>query len=140
MILICYDGSVNARAAADQATRLFHAEPATVLTVWGLDAETRMNVELGLGSGFGVGRNGTSDTARVEALLLERARRTAEEGANRLRAAGMAADSLVQKRDRGIASAVLAVAERINADAVVVGTRGRSAAKSALLGSVTPGG
>ena len=57
MIIICYDGSEDAQAAADQAIRLFHEAPATVLTVWGPDAETLMNSELGLGSGFGVGYN-----------------------------------------------------------------------------------
>ena len=137
MIIICYDGSEDAQAAADQAIRLFHEAPATVLTVWGPDAETLMSSELGLGSGFGVGTTGGSDAAHLEAQLLERAQRTAEEGARRLRAAGMSADSLVEQRDGSIARTVLAVAERVDAEAVVVGTRGRGEAKSALLGSVS---
>jgi nucleotide-binding universal stress UspA family protein len=137
MSIICYDGSEDAQAAADQATRLFRETPATVLTVWGPDTEMRMNSELGLGSGFGVGYNRINDTAHLDALLLDQAQRTAEEGAHRLRAAGMGAESRVEQRDGSIAKTVLAVAERVNAEAVVVGTRGRNAAKSALLGSVS---
>ena len=100
MIVICYDGSEGAQAAADQAIRLFHEAPATVLTVWALDAETRLNAELGLGSGFGVGPDGLSETAHLETRLLEQARRTAEEGAKRLRAAGIAAHSLAPTAQR----------------------------------------
>jgi len=137
MIIVCYDGSEDAQAAADQAIRLFHEATATVLTVWGPDVEMLASSELGLGSGFGVGYDRINDTAHLDALLLEHAQRTAEEGARRLRAAGMTADSLVEKRDGSIARTVLAVAGRVNAQAVVVGTRGRGGAKSALLGSVS---
>jgi nucleotide-binding universal stress UspA family protein len=135
MIIIGYDGSEHAQAAAEQVIRVFFEEPATVLTVWEPYAETPMTSELGLGSGFGVGHE--RDAADLNPELLERARRTAEEGAQRLRAAGMDADSLVEQRDGNVARTVLAVAERVNAEAVVVGTRGRGAAKSALLGSVS---
>jgi nucleotide-binding universal stress UspA family protein len=137
MIIICYDGSEAAQAAVDQAIRLFHDKPATVLTVWELDAETLVTSGRGLGSGFGVSNNRMNDIAALDAQLLAQAQRTAEEGARRLRAAGIDADSLVEERDRSIARTVLAVAGRVNAEAVVVGSRGRGRAKSALLGSVS---
>jgi len=134
MIIIGYDGSEDAQAAADHVIRLFAQKPATVLTVWKLDAETLVTSGPGLGSGFGVSH---SHTAELDARLLERAHQTAEEGARRLRAAGMDADLLVEESDGSVARTVLAVAGRINAEAVVVGTRGRGAAKSVLLGSVS---
>jgi nucleotide-binding universal stress UspA family protein len=137
MILICYDGSEQAQAAADLTIRLFHEARTMVLTVWGAGAETLMSAELGLGSGFGVGHDGMNEAAHLDARLLGRAQRTAQEGARRLQAVGMYADPLVEHRDGSIASTVLAVAARINAEAIVLGTRGRGAAKSALLGSVS---
>jgi hypothetical protein len=65
-----------------------HEKPAMVLTVPEPCAETLMRSGLGLGSGFGLGYERTEDTADVEAQRLERAKRTAEEGARRLRPAG----------------------------------------------------
>jgi hypothetical protein len=34
MILICYDASDDAKAAIDEASKLFNGQKATVLTVW----------------------------------------------------------------------------------------------------------
>jgi hypothetical protein len=34
MILICFDGSADPRAAVEQAARLFPGQRAVVLTVW----------------------------------------------------------------------------------------------------------
>lgn len=106
MIIVCYDGCEDAQAAADHVTRAFRGKPATVLTVWEPYAEVLASSELGLGSGFGVGYD--RDTAGLDAQLLERAQKTAEEGARRLRAAGMGADALVEASDGSIARTVLA--------------------------------
>jgi nucleotide-binding universal stress UspA family protein len=136
MIIMCYDGSADAQAAAARVNQLFHEKPATVLTVWEPYTATLESAGGGLGSGFGLSYD-MNDVAGIDAQLLEQARRTAEEGAQRLRAADMGADSLVEERDGSIARTVLAVAKRVNAEAVVVGTRGRGEAKSTLLGSVS---
>jgi hypothetical protein len=69
MIIVCYDGSEDAQAAADHVTRAFRGKPATVLTVWEPYAEVLASSELGLGSGFGVGYD--RDTAGLDAELLE---------------------------------------------------------------------
>jgi len=137
MIIICYDGSQHAQAAADQAIRLFHDKPATVITVREPHTKTLIDSGLGLGSGFGLNYERTAHTADVDAQLRERAQQTAQEGARRLRAAGMTADWLVEERHGSVAKTVLATAGRIDAEAVVVGTRGRGETKSALLGSVS---
>ena len=137
MIILCYDGSEDAQAAADRVIRLFRDKPATVLTVWEPYNESLVSFQLSLGSGFGEGHDRTHDIAALDARLLEQARRIAEEGARRLRGAGMCADPRVEERDGTIARTVLAVAARVNAEAVVVGTRGRGEAKSVLLGSVS---
>jgi nucleotide-binding universal stress UspA family protein len=137
MIVVCFDGSEDATAAADQAIRLFPGKPATVLTVWEPSAETIVSSEMGLASGFGLDYNALDDTTDVDAALREHARRTAQEGAERLRGAGMGAEPLVEERDGSIARTVLEVAQRVDAEAVVVGTRGLGGVKSAFLGSVS---
>jgi nucleotide-binding universal stress UspA family protein len=137
MIIICYDGSEDAQAAADLVIRLLHDKPATVLTVWEPDVEALVSSGSGLGSGFGLGHNNRiTDTRILYAHPREWAQRTADEGARRMRANGMDVDAFVEACDRSIARTVLAVAKRVNAEAVIVGTRGRGRAKAALLGSV----
>jgi nucleotide-binding universal stress UspA family protein len=137
MIIVCYDGSEGARAAAGHAIRLFPDRPVTVLTVLESYIQMLVDAGFGLGSGFGLGYEDSDHTADVIAQMRKHAERTAEEGAQRLRAAGIDAVPLVEQSGGDIAATVLAVAERIDVDAIVVGTRGRGAAKSALLGSIS---
>jgi len=137
MIIVCYDDSEGARAAADRAMRLFPGRPMTVLTVLESYIQMLVDAGFGLGSGFGLGYEDSDHTKDVIAQLCEHAERTAEEGAQRLRAAGIHAVPLVEQSSGSIAATVLAVAERIDVEAIVVGTRGRGAARSALLGSVS---
>jgi nucleotide-binding universal stress UspA family protein len=134
---MCYDGSEDAQAAADLVIGLFHDQAVTVVTVLESYIQMLARAGFGLGSGFGSGYEQSDQTVALEAHLISQAHRTAEEGVRRLRAAGLHADPLVEQRDRSIATTVLAVAERLDADVVVVGTRGRGAAKSAVLGSVS---
>jgi hypothetical protein len=47
MILICYDGSPDSRAAVEQAEELFADRPATVLTVWQPFAEMAARLSVG---------------------------------------------------------------------------------------------
>lgn len=130
MILLCYDGSDDAEAAADLAPQLFRHAPVTVLTVWEPWAQTLAQ------SSFG-----PAPVPSVEpidnAALEQRAQATTEECADRLRHAGMATETRVEEQSASAAETILAVAREIDADAIVVGTRGRSGVKSLLLGSVS---
>lgn len=49
MILLCYDGSDDAQAAAERAAKLFPGASVTVLTVW------QPYIEMLSQSGFGLG-------------------------------------------------------------------------------------
>jgi nucleotide-binding universal stress UspA family protein len=49
MILICYDGSPDSRAAVERAAELFGDRPATVLTVWEPFVQMAARSSLGLG-------------------------------------------------------------------------------------------
>jgi nucleotide-binding universal stress UspA family protein len=137
MIVLCYDGSADAQAAADHVVRLFAHKAVTVVTVMESYIQMLAASGLGLGSGFGLDSESSEDAAAAMAELQDQAGQTADEGARRLRAAGVDAASLVAPREGSIGEAILAVAERKSADAVVVGTRGRGAAKATLLGSVS---
>ena len=67
MILICYDGSPDARAAIETAGELLDCQPAIVVTVWQPFAEMLAAMPLGLGFAPGVLDIDKADEASREA-------------------------------------------------------------------------
>ncbi len=132
MILICYDGSEDAKAAVAQAGALFAGEPAIVLTVWErfTDQMARSPAALGMIAGLG-------DTSEVDEAARNGAEKTAEEGAGLARQAGLDASPQITERDFSISGAILAEADRANAAAIVLGSRGLGGVGSFFLGSVS---
>jgi nucleotide-binding universal stress UspA family protein len=132
MIVLCYDGSEHADAAADTTARLMPAEPVTVLTVW----ETY--VELLTRAGFGIGfAPPVADVQQVDDEFAGQALAIARQGAERLRQAGISAEPRAARADLTVADTILEIARELGAGAIVAGTRGRSGIKSLLLGSVS---
>jgi nucleotide-binding universal stress UspA family protein len=133
-ILLAYDGSDSAKAAIERAGRLFPGRRALVLYVW-----------QPVGSVLAASLAGMPAEYRREALAEVNvqenadASQLAEAGAARARDAGLDADPLTAAAEDSIWSTILAVAAREGADAVVVGSRGRSKVASALLGGVSTG-
>jgi nucleotide-binding universal stress UspA family protein len=135
MVLICYDGSVDAQAAIDHAGLLMAGSEATVLVIWETIVET-MTRHGSLGVGFGMigpyGDNGVADATIKQAAID-----TAADGVQRAVSAGLTAQSRVVNRNSDIAAVILAEADDLDADVIVLGTRGLGGVKSVMLGSVS---
>ena len=131
MILICYDGSDDAKAAIGQAGALFESQPATVLTVWErfIDRLSRTPA--------GMGMIGMGDTTEIDAATRKSAEQTAEEGAGLAREAGLDASPRITERAFSISEAILGEADRASAAAIVLGSRGLGGVGSFFLGSVS---
>jgi nucleotide-binding universal stress UspA family protein len=133
-MLIAYDGSLPAQEALRAAAAVLAGRSATILTVW---ASVR--------HGAAASRLALPDTvvaAGVAALdggARDDAVRVGEEGARLARTGGLSADAIEAVQRGGVAATIAAVAEEHNASVVVVGSRGRSAVRSTVVGSVTYG-
>ena len=130
-ILASYDGSVDAQEAIDHAARLMPGAEATVLTVW-----EPIQITLTRTGGMGMGV-WYPDEGKVDWASEEAARVRASEGAERAVAAGLIAEPRIAARQDSIASAILAVADDLEVDTIVLGTRGLTGIRSVLLGSVS---
>jgi nucleotide-binding universal stress UspA family protein len=132
MVLICYDGSPDARSAIAHAAELLDGQPATVLTVW----EPFVEVLARTPSGFGLAP-GMVNVDEIDHATEESAAQRAEEGAELARQAGLNAQARTCSQLTTVSAAILSVADEIGASAIVLGSRGLTGVKSLLLGSVS---
>jgi nucleotide-binding universal stress UspA family protein len=132
MILICFDGSTDSRAAVEHAAQLFGDAPVRVLTVWkpfvGLIARTAL--------GFGPVPSG-ADPVGIDEASREAANEIALEGAALATRLGMSAVAGSASRATTTARAILLQAEALDATAIVMGSRGLTGVKSLLFGGVS---
>ena len=132
MILICYDGSPDSRAAVEQAADLFADQPATVLTVWEPFVEMAARSSLGLGLvPF------TPDPEEIDEASSKSAEQAAADGAALASKLGITVQHRTSVQTTTTARAILAEADAIGATAIVMGSRGLTGVKSLLLGSVS---
>jgi nucleotide-binding universal stress UspA family protein len=132
MILICFDGSPDARAAVEQAARLFPGQRAIVLTVW----EPFTEVVARSTTGFGLVPS-IPDPEKIDQASRDAAAQTATEGATLARNRGLNAEAYQCSQTTTTARALLSEADHLRADAIVMGSRGLTGVKSLLLWSVS---
>jgi nucleotide-binding universal stress UspA family protein len=127
-VLLCYDGSDDAKHAIREAAALLAPRRAVVLSVW----QDAAAVPALAWAGAAV-----PNLDDVFAAARDGARRTAEDGAGIARAVGFDATAAVAEAKGPIWVAVEEAAEHHHAEGIVVGSRGLSGVKSMLLGSVS---
>jgi nucleotide-binding universal stress UspA family protein len=129
-ILVCYDGTAGAARGIDAAGALFAGRCVIVLYVW---------------PGIAAGRVRTTSVERVREELIEEVRvgarreaaAVAEEGTRLARRAGLDAKALTVETPDRAADAIVRVATKESAAAVVVGRPSRTRLGSLLPGSVS---
>jgi nucleotide-binding universal stress UspA family protein len=132
MVLLCYDGSPDSRAAIEHAGQLLEGHPATVLTVW----EPFIEVLARTPSGYGLAP-GMVNVDQVDEATCESARERAREGTELAGRAGLNAQPRTCAQHTTVAAAILAEADAVGADAIVMGSRGLTGLRSLLIGSVS---
>jgi nucleotide-binding universal stress UspA family protein len=125
--VLCYDGSDAARHAIEVSTGLLgRGHKAKLLYVY-----KPMERSLGVAQAMTGGRIDAPVSGETDANEL------IERGVAFAREAGFDAEPVLVKADRSIAEIITATAEEVDAPAIVMGQRGRSGLKTALLGSVS---
>jgi nucleotide-binding universal stress UspA family protein len=133
-ILIAYDGSDGAKAAVEAAGRLFPGRSATVVSVWRSVASVAPASLVAIPAAVA-----TRAYEELDEEAEGQASARADEGVTAAADAGLDASGRAVRDTGQVWSTIIDAAEREDAAAIVVGSRGLSAVKSALLGSVANG-
>lgn len=133
MLLIAYDGSADSQAAIDHVARVNPGVRVTVLSVWLPYVQVMTRTGMGLGwMAYPGGGDADIDKAAEDAAHAQ-----ADEGAARARAAGLEAEAMTRPQSGTIHETILGAADALDADAIVLGSRGLTGVRSMLLGSVS---
>jgi nucleotide-binding universal stress UspA family protein len=125
--VLCWDDSENAKQAIEVATGLLgKGRKAKLLYIY-----KPMERSLGVAQAMTGGRIDAPVSGEADA------HDTLDRGVAFAREAGYDVEPLLVQADRGIAEIITATAEEVDAPAIVMGQRGRSGLKTALLGSVS---
>ncbi len=129
-VLICYDGSEDAKDAIRSAGALLGERHALVLTVWEPVAAPGGYAWLGTSTT-------TLNLAELDRAGAEHARRIADEGVRLTEEQGLHAEPIVAQATGAVWKTILDVAESEYTAVIVMGCRGLTGVRSLLLGSVS---
>ena len=132
-VMVAYDGSAEAHAAVSAAVTLFPGRRLFVITVW------ERGLAMAMVSASGAAARSPSGAFTGEVLRVERGetKRSAKEGTELARDLGASADAIAITQDSQASTAIVSEADRHDACAIVVGSRGLGMVKAPLLGSTS---
>jgi nucleotide-binding universal stress UspA family protein len=129
-VILCYDGSDDARNAIQRAGGLFAGRRALVVTVW-LPTATPGAL------GFAGETAGMVDLFELDRAAAEAGARVAEEGARIAQEAGLLAEPVAVQAAGPVWKTIIQIADRNDAATIVMGSRGLTGLRAVLLGSVS---
>jgi nucleotide-binding universal stress UspA family protein len=130
-LLLCYDGSADAVRAIKRAGTLFPGRSALVTTVWQEPLTSLGRI------GWLDETPSMPDLGEIDREATENAGRVAAEGVRVAERAGLSAQPLVVRGQHPIWRTIVEVADRHDAAAIVMGSRGLTGLRSKLMGSVS---
>jgi nucleotide-binding universal stress UspA family protein len=131
-----YDGSDSARAVLRFVAAHQRDRPLVVAHAWRSPLRHSLRGKVLARSGV---ETFEDYIETVDTIYVEMAQQTAEDGAEYARGLGLTASGIAPESNRGDWRTLLAAARESTASAILVGSRGRGAVASTVLGSVASG-
>jgi nucleotide-binding universal stress UspA family protein len=135
-VVVAYDGSSEAKAALRAAAGLFAARRLVIASVWEPGLAMAMAPATDP-TGIGYVAPTGETIAAMDRAQRDHAADVAEDGVRAAREAGATAEAYPVADEVDVARTVADLAVRLDAAAIVVGSRGLGAVKSKLLGSTS---
>lgn len=135
-VVVAFDGSAEARAAVTSAVALFPGRPLVVVSVWepGLALALAPTRDM---TGVGYPPPSAAEVAALDDAQKNHAVEVADAGVALARELGATAEANPIADEAHVADTIAAVAERVDACAIVVGSRGLGGVRSRLFGSTS---
>jgi nucleotide-binding universal stress UspA family protein len=135
-VLVAFDGSSTAQAAVETAARLFPGHRLVVTSVWEPGLAMAMATKTDM-TGIGYVAPTPEEMATMDRAQRDHATDAAETGARLARELGANAEANPIADEGKIGETLSALADELDAEAIVVGSRGLGRFKAGLFGSTS---